>query len=85
MSKKITKDVCCQRCDTKIGNDDGVNLSPVKIRMRYNYVQSTLNVQCHQCYFVNIFKFNSESSKFEVVSDCEKINNKYQLENQNKK
>lgn len=82
---KITTDVACKRCDTKIANDNGEFLIPVKTRTRFNYVSSTLNVQCHQCYYVNIFKFSNEVGKFEVISDCEKINNRYQLENQNKK
>ena len=59
---KIVKDVCCRRCDTKVANDNGEFLIPVKTRTRFNYVQSTLNVQCHQCYYVNIFRFNNESS-----------------------
>lgn len=85
MSKKITKDVCCKRCETKIGNDDGVNIAPVKIRMRFNYAKQTLSVQCHQCYFVNIFMYNQEEGKLKIIDDCDKINNRYQLENQNKK
>lgn len=81
----IIRDVCCKRCDTKVANDNGSFIIPVKTRTRFNYVENTLNVQCHQCYFVNIFRFNAETKKFEVVADCERINNRYQLENQNKK
>ncbi len=78
-------DILCKRCDTKIGNDNGEFLIPVKTRTRFNYLNHTLNVQCHQCYYVNIFQFNPEERKFLVVDDCDKINNRYQLDNQNNK
>ncbi|GAB0156215.1 hypothetical protein CHRYSEOSP005_14790 [Chryseobacterium sp. Alg-005] len=67
-------EVMCNRCNTVIANDDGVFLIPVKTRTRFNYETGTANIQCHVCYYVNIFKGN------ELVPDCDKINNRYQLE-----
>lgn len=75
----MKKEVCCNRCDTVIANDDGVFLIPVKTRTRVNYKLGTTNIQCHTCYYVNIFKGNA------LVEDCDKINDRFILDRESKK
>lgn len=62
----MKKEITCNKCDTVIANDDGVNLISMKNRMRINYKTGQTTILCHNCNFLNYFngnKFDEESEK----------------------
>lgn len=74
----MKKEICCNKCDTVIANDDGVSLIPVKTRMRFNYKEMLTTILCQYCNFLNYFKGN------EFQEDSEKRNSRFILEKNRK-
>ena len=69
-------EICCNKCNTVIANDDGISLIPVKSRMRYNYKEGLTTILCHTCNFLSYYKGK------EFQEDSEKRNARYLLEKQ---